>query len=127
MLLLQTLQSAIFVGVSALFLFFKIKQSHEIIMTGKKQEVTKDTILHLSTSLWNRTYADNDHKKKTNNLTLSTCLVSSFVEFCSSAAKKKLIMSQSIRGQGSHLCFTISPQNTNLEENVKILPPIKFR
>ena len=35
-------------------------------------------------------------------------------------------MSQPIRGQGSHLVFPIGQKNTNLEEDVKILPPVKF-
>ena len=36
-------------------------------------------------------------------------------------------MSQPIRGQGGHLVFLIGPKNTNLEEDVKILLPDKFR
>ena len=35
-------------------------------------------------------------------------------------------MSQPIRGQGSHLVFPIGPKNTNLVEDVEILP-VKFR
>ena len=36
-------------------------------------------------------------------------------------------MSQPIRGQGGHLVFPISPKNTNLVEDIKILLPVKFR
>ena len=36
-------------------------------------------------------------------------------------------MSQPIRGQGSHLIFSIDPKNTNLVEDVEILLPVKFR
>ena len=36
-------------------------------------------------------------------------------------------MSQSIRGQGGHLVFSIGPKNTNLVEDVEILLPVKFR
>ena len=36
-------------------------------------------------------------------------------------------MSQPIRDQGGHLVFPISPKNTNLEEDVEILLPVKFR
>ena len=36
-------------------------------------------------------------------------------------------MSQPIRGQGGHLVFPIGPKNTNLEESVEILLPVKFR
>ena len=35
-------------------------------------------------------------------------------------------MSQSIRGQGSHLVFLISPKNTNLVKDAAILLPVKF-
>ena len=36
-------------------------------------------------------------------------------------------MYQSIRGKGGHLVFPIGPKNTNLEEDVDILLPVKFR
>ena len=36
-------------------------------------------------------------------------------------------MSQPIRGQGGHFVFLIGPKNTNLEEGIEILLPIKFR
>ena len=35
-------------------------------------------------------------------------------------------MSQPIRGQGGHLVVLIDPKNTNSEEDVKILLPVKF-
>ena len=35
-------------------------------------------------------------------------------------------MSQPIRGQG-HLCFPILPKNTNLEEDIKYIRPVRFR
>ena len=36
-------------------------------------------------------------------------------------------MSQPIRGKGGHLVFSIGPKNTNLENDVEILLPVKFR
>ena len=36
-------------------------------------------------------------------------------------------MSQSIRGQGNYLVFPIGQKNTNLVEDIEILPPVKFR
>ena len=36
-------------------------------------------------------------------------------------------MSQPIRGKGGHLDFPIGSKNTNLEEDVEILLPVKFR
>ena len=59
--------------------------------------------------------------------TLSSCFLSSFVEFCSVVSEEKSKMSQPIRGQGGHLVFPIDPKNTNLVEDVEILLPVKFR
>ena len=36
-------------------------------------------------------------------------------------------ISQPFRAQGGHFVFTIGPKNTNLEEEVEILLPVKFR
>ena len=36
-------------------------------------------------------------------------------------------MSQPIRGRGGHLVFPIGLKNTNFEEDVEILLPVKFR
>ena len=36
-------------------------------------------------------------------------------------------MSQPIRGHGGHFVFPIGPKNTNLVQDVEILPPIMFR
>ena len=58
---------------------------------------------------------------------LRSCFLSSFVEFHSAVSTEKSKMSQPIRGWGGHLVFPISPKNTNLVEDVKILLPIKFR
>ena len=60
-------------------------------------------------------------------MTLRSCFLSSFVEFCSAVSEEKSEMSQTIRGQGGHLVFLIGPKNTNLVENVEILLPVKFR
>ena len=57
---------------------------------------------------------------------LRSCSLSSFVEFRSAVSEEKSEMSQPIRGQGGHLVFPISPKNTNLVEDVKILLPVKF-
>ena len=35
-------------------------------------------------------------------------------------------MSQPIRGQGGHLVLSIGPKNTNFEEDVEILFPVKL-
>ena len=40
--------------------------------------------------------------------------------------RRSLKMSQPIRGQGGHLVFLINPKNTNLEEDVEMLLPVKF-
>ena len=58
---------------------------------------------------------------------LSSCFLSSFVEFRSVVSEEKSKMSQPIRGQGGHLVFPISPKNTHLVEDLKILLPVKFR
>ena len=58
---------------------------------------------------------------------LRSCFLSSFVEFRSTVSEKKSKMSQPIRDQGSHLVFLIGLKNTNLEEDVEILLPVKFR
>ena len=57
-------------------------------------------------------------------MTLRSCFLSSFIEFRSEEKSK---MSQSISGHGGHLVFPIGPKNTNLVENVEILPLVKFR
>ena len=53
--------------------------------------------------------------------------MSSFVEFRSAVSEEKSKMSQSIRGQGSHLVFPIGPKNTILVKDVEILFHVKFR
>ena len=58
---------------------------------------------------------------------MRSCFLSSFVEFHSAVSGEKWKMSQPIRGQGGHLVFPISPKNTNLVEDVKILLPVKLR
>ena len=58
---------------------------------------------------------------------LSSCFLSSFVEFRSAVSEEKSKMSQPIRGQGGHLVFPIGHKNINLVEGIKILLPIKFR
>ena len=58
---------------------------------------------------------------------LSSCFLSSFVEFYSVVSEEKSKMSQPIRGQGGHLVFLIGPKNTNLVEDVEIFLPDKFR
>ena len=57
---------------------------------------------------------------------LRSCVLSSFVEFCSAVSEEKSKMSQPIRGQCSHLGFPIGPKNTNLVKDVEILLPVKF-
>ena len=57
---------------------------------------------------------------------LTSCFLSSFVEFRSAVSEEKSKMSQPIRGQGGHLVFPIGPKNTNLVEDVEILLPVKF-
>ena len=58
---------------------------------------------------------------------MRSCFLSSVVEFRSVVSEEKLKLSQPIRGQGGHLVFPIGPKNTNLEEDVQILLPVKFR
>ena len=58
---------------------------------------------------------------------LRSFILSSSVEFHSAVSEEKSKMSQPIRGQGGHLVFPIGPKNTNLEEDVKILLPVKLR
>ena len=58
---------------------------------------------------------------------LRSCFMSSFVEFRSAVSEEKSKMSQSIRGQGSHLVFPIGPKNTILVKDVEILFHVKFR
>ena len=57
---------------------------------------------------------------------LSSCFLSSFVEFRSAVSEEKSKMSQPIRGQGGHLFFPIGPKNTNLVEDFEIFLPVKF-
>ena len=56
---------------------------------------------------------------------LASCQV--FVAFCSAVSEEKSKMSYQIRGKGGVLVFLIGPKNTNLEEDVEILLPVKFR
>ena len=65
-------------------------------------------------------------KTQTSWRTLWSCLLSSFVEFCSAVSEKSK-MSQPIRGQGGHLVFPIGRKNTNLVEGVEFLLPVRFR
>ena len=58
---------------------------------------------------------------------LRSRFLSSFLEFLLAVSKKKLKMSQPIRGQGGHLVFSISQKNTNFVEDVEILLHVKFR
>ena len=60
-------------------------------------------------------------------MTLRSCFLSSFFEFCSAVEEEKSKMFQPIRGWGSHLVFTISQKNTDWVEDVEILLPVKFR
>ena len=46
--------------------------------------------------------------------TLINCFLSSLVQFCSVVVEEKEKMSQSIRGQGSHLGFLINPDKHKL-------------
>ena len=57
---------------------------------------------------------------------LSSCFLSSFVEFRSAVSEQKSKMSQPIRGQGGHLVFPIGPKNSNLVDDVEILLSVKF-
>ena len=57
---------------------------------------------------------------------LRSSFLSSFIELSSAVSEEKSKMSQPIRGQGGHLIFPISPKNTHLVEDVKILLPVKF-
>ena len=66
-----------------------------------------------------------DPKIQTWQETLRSCFLSSFVDFSSAVSKEKSKMSQTIRGQDSHLVFFNRPENTNLVEDVKILIPVK--
>ena len=56
---------------------------------------------------------------------LASCQVS--LNYVQRVQRIVLKMSQPIRGWGGHLIFPISPKNTNLVEDVKILLPVKFR
>ena len=49
------------------------------------------------------------------------------IEFRLAISEKMSKMSQTIRGQGGHFVFPISPKDTNLAEDVEILLPGKFR
>ena len=52
-------------------------------------------------------------KTQTWKRTFGSCFLSSFAEFRSAVSVEKSRMPQSIRGQGGHLVFPISPKNTN--------------
>ena len=58
-------------------------------------------------------------------MTLRSCFLLSFVEFCSAVSEENSKMSQPIRGQDGNLVFLIDPKNTNLVEDVEILLPVK--
>ena len=58
---------------------------------------------------------------------LSSCFLSSFVEFHSAVAEEKEKMYHAIRGRRGHLVFPIGPKNINLIEDVECLLPVKFR
>ena len=58
---------------------------------------------------------------------LRSFYLSSFVAVRSAVSEEKSIMSRPIRGQGGHpVFFSIGLKNTNLEEDVEILLPVKF-
>ena len=64
------------------------------------------------------------YRQKSCERKLSSCLLSSFVEFCSAVAEKKSKISRPIRGQDGRLGFLIGPNNINLVEDVKIMLPV---
>ena len=68
-------------------------------------------------------------KTQTWKRTLTSCFLSSFVEFRSAVSVEKSKMSQPIRVQGGHLVFFYrsAPQKTtNLVVHIEILLPVKF-
>ena len=65
-------------------------------------------------------------KTQTQYRMLRSCFHLTFVEFCSAVSEEKLKISQPIRGQGGDFVFPIGPKNTNFEEDVDILLPVKF-
>ena len=56
---------------------------------------------------------------------LQSCFQSSVGEIPFSSFRGKMEMSQPIRGYSSHLIFPISQKNTNVEEDIDILNPVK--
>ena len=73
--------------------------------------------MHLSTSFWNKTHADNDlseEQKLCGGMLSSGYLPPfKFVEFYSAVSEKSK-MSQPIRGLGGYLGFPFGQKNTNL-------------
>ena len=59
-------------------------------------------------------------------MTLRSCFLSSFVEFCSVVSEEKSKMSQQIRGQGGSLVIPIGPKNTHMVQDIEILLTVKF-
>ena len=98
----------------------------------KNKRPTRPHIVHLSTmcNLFDRssrgpflfTYWCEKHQLDRGGWDLASCKV----EFCSVVSEQKLKIFQQIRGRGGHLVFPMGPKNTNLVEDVEILPPVKF-